>query len=313
MKSHKNVVLGSGPLGLAVVKDLYERNESVCLVNRSGYAPVPDSVEVVSADLYDSGRAFDVIKGSDTVYMCASPSYSGWEEKYPPLVRSVITGVQYANARLVFADNANLHGKVNGTIFEDTPINPLTRKSRIRARIAGELISAHAAGDLDVTIGRGSDFFGPNVKNSYLGERIFLPLLKGKTTHPIGIIDHPHTFTYINDFGKALVILGEHPETSGHLYHVPNSETQSTRTVLEMVFALAGMPVKIKPMDVWITRINSLFIPDINKIIERAGHFDHPFVVDGTLFSRTFGLSATLTESALRSTIEWYRDIPEFV
>jgi uncharacterized protein YbjT (DUF2867 family) len=39
-----HVVLGTGPLGLAVVRTLRERGEDVRAVNRSGDAPVTDDI-----------------------------------------------------------------------------------------------------------------------------------------------------------------------------------------------------------------------------------------------------------------------------
>ena len=46
-----HVVLGSGPLGLAVARHLAGRGERVRAVNRSGRADLPDDVEVIAADV----------------------------------------------------------------------------------------------------------------------------------------------------------------------------------------------------------------------------------------------------------------------
>ena len=52
-------------------------------------------------------------------------------------------------------------------------------------------------------IGRGSDFFGPGVLDSTLGERAIMPALQGKTAQLFGKLDIPHTYTFIEDFGKG--------------------------------------------------------------------------------------------------------------
>ncbi len=311
MKPCWNVVLGSGPLGLSVVHELVGKGEPVRLVNRTGKAPVPDTVEVVRADLSDSGRVYDVTYGAGIVYLCTAPRYTGWVEKFPALMRSIITGVQRSKARLVFGDNVSLYGKTHGLMTEDTPVNPTTKKGRVRAKIAGELLSAHTVGNLNVTIGRSADFFGPHVLESTMGEHIFLPLLKGKVVSPLGNIDLPHTFTYIRDFARALIVLGERPESNGCVYHVPNNETQSTRTVLEMAFRLAEMPVKIRLKKKWMLYLGGWCIPQAREAIEMMYQYEKPFIVDSSRFTQTFGLAATPLETALNDTIEWYRDKPE--
>lgn len=51
-----HVVLGTGPLGLAVVRALRGRDEQVRAVNRSGDAPVPDDVAAARTDLSKQDR-----------------------------------------------------------------------------------------------------------------------------------------------------------------------------------------------------------------------------------------------------------------
>jgi nucleoside-diphosphate-sugar epimerase len=55
--SEVNVVLGAGPLGLAIASQLADRGEPVRVVNRSGRADVPSRVDVVAADLADPEQA----------------------------------------------------------------------------------------------------------------------------------------------------------------------------------------------------------------------------------------------------------------
>ena len=67
-----------------------------------------------------------------------------------------------------------------------------------------------------MTAARGSDFFGPwGLPTAAMGERTFYPMLHGKAAGLVGNIDVPHTHTYVPDFGKALVVLGERPEADG--------------------------------------------------------------------------------------------------
>lgn len=52
-----HVVLGTGPLGLAVVRTLRDYGEQVRAVNRSGVASLPDVVTIARADLSENDQA----------------------------------------------------------------------------------------------------------------------------------------------------------------------------------------------------------------------------------------------------------------
>jgi nucleoside-diphosphate-sugar epimerase len=62
-----------------------------------------------------------------------------------------------------------------------------------------------------------------------VGDRVFARAITGKAAQVPGDPDVPHTVTYIEDFGRALVTLGEREEALGEVWHVPNSETVTMR------------------------------------------------------------------------------------
>jgi hypothetical protein len=59
-------------------------------------------------------------------------------------------------------DNVYMYGRANGRpLTEDRAADAHTRKGRIRARMARDLMAAHDAGRVRVTVGRASDFRAP--------------------------------------------------------------------------------------------------------------------------------------------------------
>lgn len=58
-----------------------------------------------------------------------------------------------------------------------------------------------------------------------MGSLFHVVLLKGKPAEVTGSLDLPHTYTYINDFGEVLAILGEQEDALGQAWHLPNAET----------------------------------------------------------------------------------------
>jgi nucleoside-diphosphate-sugar epimerase len=161
-------------------------------------------------------------------------------------------------------------------------------------------------------MGRGSDFFGPWVLDSAFGDRVFYPALAGKGANFGGKLDLPHTATTIEDFGRALVILGEREEALGRAWHVPNDRPQITqRQFAELVFAETGHPVKASAMGKTMMRIGGLFIPGAREMVEMMYEFEKPFVVDSSQFERTFGVKATPIAEAIKATVAWYRAHPQ--
>ena len=158
-----HVVLGAGPLGLAVARHLAARGDRVRAAVRGGRADVPEGVEVVGADLNVEADTKRACEGAAVVYHCANPPYAKWADLHPPLMDAVIEGAAAAGARLVFGDNLYAYGPVHGPLTEDLPYLASGPNGRTRAQIAETLLRAHESGRIRATIGRASDFFGPQV------------------------------------------------------------------------------------------------------------------------------------------------------
>lgn len=301
-----HVVFGSGPLGKAVVSALLARGKRVRVVNRSGKADLPAGVEQMAGDAYDPAFTARAAAGAAVIYQCAQPHYHEWVEKFPPLQRAILQGAAAAGAKAVIGDNLYMYGEVKGPIHEELPYAATTRKGKVRAAMASEALAMHADGRLKVTLGRGSDFFGPEALGSLVGDRVFDGLVSGKNAEAVGNIDAPHTYTYIKDFGEALAILGERPEADGQTWHVPNAETLTTRQFLQIAFEAAGKPVKINAMGRLMMMLGGLFIVEARESVEMMYEFEKPFVVDSSKFVRAFGDCATPLRPALAETVKWY-------
>ncbi|MFV2044832.1 MAG: NAD(P)H-binding protein [Anaerolineales bacterium] len=99
------VVLGTGPLGTAVIRDLADKGRRVRAVNRSGTAEVPGAVQVVAGDISDAGSARKICEGAQTIFLCAKPPYTAWPEMFPPIMNGAIDAAVATGAKLIYADN----------------------------------------------------------------------------------------------------------------------------------------------------------------------------------------------------------------
>lgn len=302
------VVLGTGPLGLAVARQLLAGGGRVRAVSRSGSRDLPVGVEVGTANLTETADVRRVCAGAEVVYHCASPPYHRWRELHPPLMAAIIEGAAAAEAKLIFGDNLYAYGPVEGPIVEDLPYRAPGPNGQTRAQIAGDLMAAHEQGRVRAAIGRGSDFFGPHARQSQVGERVFSRALAGKRAQLLGNPDAPHSVTYIEDFARALVTLGDRPEALGEVWHVPNDQAVGTRRFVEMVFEELGRPVRLQVTPHWAVAMVGLFNPMIRAVTEQLYQVERPWVVDSSKFERTFGWRATPLPEAVRATLAWFRE-----
>jgi nucleoside-diphosphate-sugar epimerase len=302
-----NVVLGTGPLGLAVIRHLAARGERVRAVSRSGGADVPAGVEVVAANVAEAAEVKRVCEGAAVVYHCANPPYAKWPDLHPPLMEAIIEGAAAAEARLVFGDNLYAYGPVDGPLTEAMPHRATGPNGRTRARIADSLLGAHEAGRIRGTIGRGSDFFGPHAHLSTVGDRVFARAVEGRPVQVLGNPDVPHTVTYIEDFARALVTLGQRDEALGQVWHVPNAETVTMRRFVQMVFEAVGRPPRLRAAPRWGIALAALFDPTLRAVKEQLYQSERAWVVDSTKFERAFGWRATPLPDAVAATVAWFQ------
>jgi nucleoside-diphosphate-sugar epimerase len=308
-----HVIFGTGPVGLAVMDELLAHGKRVRLVNRSGRASlstgeVPAQVEVMAGDATNTDFTTQICNGAAVVYQCSSPAYTEWVERFPPLQAGILEGAATAGAKLVSMENLYMYGSTGGKPLTETlPYAAHTRKGKVRAAMAEGLLDAHRQGKVRVVIGRASDFFGPRVKTSTLGERVFPAALAGKSVQLLGKPDLPHTFTYMPDVGKSLVVLGEREEALGQVWHIPSAATVTPRQFLQMVGETLGKPVKIQSIPKRLLQFVGLFDANLREVAEMVYQFEEPFVVDYSKFVHAFGNHATPLPEAIQATVTWWR------
>ena len=302
-----HVVFGTGPLGRSVMRALVAQGKPVRMVNRSGRADVPSGVEVVASDLYNPDNVRAVTRDAAVVYQTSQPGYTEWVAKFPPLISSILDGLRGSPARLVLGDNLYMIDNTHGApIMENAANNAVTRKGRVRALCADMAFTAHKAGFVKVAAVRASDFYGPYVLDSALGERTFPPLLAGKSVGVIGSADILHTHTFISDFGKAIALVGERDSAMGRAWHVPTTGPITTRAFLEQAAQIAGVPLKLSKITPLMLRALGLFVGTVREVIEMQYQFNQPYIVDASDFIREFGDISTPRETALKATLDWF-------
>ncbi len=301
-----HVVLGSGPAGTDVARELVRRGRAVRLVNRKGDGPGIEGVQRFAADVGTPEGARAAVEGGAVVYHCVNVAYHLQVEVMPGIQQTVLGAVEASGARLVVLDNIYPYGETGGEVMtEASPWRTTTRKGRMRAALDERYLAAHQEGRARVVLGRSADFVGPGVLNSTLGGAVFPGAVTGGEVLGLGNIDLPHSYTDIRDVAGGLVTLGEHPEADGRAWHLPTAPAVSTREIHTMIEKRVGRPLNVVVLEE--SRAFGAF--DEVFMAEYAEMFYQnlePSVFDSSAFERTFGTAATPLEDTVDATVTWY-------
>ncbi|BAL85772.1 putative NAD-dependent epimerase/dehydratase [Actinoplanes missouriensis 431] len=297
----QHVVVGSGPIGSKVASLLADQGESVRVVTRSGRGPEHPLIERVAADAADARRLTELTAGAEVLYNCANPKYTEWEKLWFPMNNAMLAAATAAGA--VYAITGNLYGygpQPGGRMTESTPLAATGRKGRIRNRMWQDALTS---GVRTVEV-RGSDYVGAGTAGVF--SAALLPAIqKGRAAWAPANVDLPHSFTYTGDMARALVTLARDNRSYGKGWHVPSPAPVTIRQMAARYCELTGQPqLKIHIVPRFVMRTAGLVVPIARELAEMDYQFYAPFVMDSSLTERTFGLTATDLDVALRETAD---------
>src|SRR3989442_15956661 len=152
-------ILGAGGvIANEVVKLLSARKQPFRLVARHA-RPLPGATEMISADISDKDQTIHAVAGSSIVHLLVGLKYDHklWTEMWPRIMANTIEACKRSGAKLIFFDNVYMYGKVSGTMTEETPFNPCSKKGEVRAKIATLLMNEWKDGALTAMIARAAD------------------------------------------------------------------------------------------------------------------------------------------------------------
>ncbi len=306
-----HVIFGTGALAKWTARELVKLGKPVRMVSYSGKADsrIPDSVEVVKGDAYDTKKNIEVTKNATAVYQCAQPPYHEWAEKFPPMQKAILDAVAANRAKFITGDNLYMYGDTNGQpISEDMPYQPHTKKGKIRGEMATAVMEAHRAGKVRAAIGRASNFFGPD--DTAVTSYAIRPALAGKAVNLLGRTDQPHTFSSVADFGKLLATLGTREEALGQVWFTPSPAPVTQAELVKLMEDELGHKVKLMAAGKMMLSMLGLFMPTLRESVEMLYEWDNPFIMDSSKAQKTFGLQPTSLKDTMCATIEWCKSTP---
>jgi nucleoside-diphosphate-sugar epimerase len=295
---------GGGAIGNELVKLLAAKKQPFRLVGRNPKA-TPGATETLAADLTDRDQAIRAAAGSSVVHLLVGLKYDHalWQEMWPRIMSNTIEACKRARAKLLFFDNVYMYGKVSGSMTEETPFNPCSKKGEVRAKIATTLINEWKSGALTAMIARSADFYGPSTRNGVPNLLVFEPFAKKQKASWLVNDSVPHSFTYTPDAAQSLVQLTERATAWNQTWHVPTApEPLTGKEFVTLVAREFGVPPKYRVLRRPVLRVAGWFDPLVAESYEMLYQSDSPYLFDSSKFAREFGFGGTPYADGIRVT-----------
>jgi nucleoside-diphosphate-sugar epimerase len=290
-------ILGAnGIIGQELSRHLPRYTSFIRQVSRNPQKVNP-SDELIKADLLNYAETEKAVAGSKVVYLMAGLKYDVkvWQQQWPVVMRNTIDACKKHKAKLVFFDNVYAYGLVKGTMNEETPYNPISKKGEVRAKIATMLMEEVKSGNLNAIIIRAADFYGPGAKLSLIQSAVTERLKAGKKAQWIGDPKKIHTFTYTPDAGRTVAQLGNAEEAYNQVWHALTSAEKITgEEFVRRAYQVMNQPDKgIQAMGKTGVRLVGLFVPVLREFVEMMYQFEEEYIFDSTKASTFLNEQAT--------------------
>ncbi len=293
---------------MELAKALKKYSSPIRLVSRNPVKVNQDD-QLFAADVMKTESLKKAVEGSSVVYICVgfAYSYQVWLRDWPPFMRNIIDACIENNSKLVFFDNMYMYDKNHlGAMDEQTPVNPPSKKGRIRAEIAQMLIDASEKRQLKTLIARSADFYGPSIqKTSLLTETVFKPLSKGKRAFWMGSARFKHSFTYTPDAGKATALLGNTDAAYNQIWHLPTASNPfSGAQWVEKIAAELGVKARYQATPKFMVSLLGLFDPVMREFPEMMYQYDRDYIFRSDKFENQFKIKPTPYLDGIREIVD---------
>ncbi|MCC6890985.1 MAG: NAD-dependent epimerase/dehydratase family protein [Hyphomicrobiales bacterium] len=299
MKGQILVLGAAGRLGFAAAEGFRDHGWSVKGLVRPGAAHrAPRGIDVIETG--DRAVAVKEARGTDIVLHALNAPYTGWTQHALPLAYSAIEAAEQSGATLMFPGNLYNYGAgMPPVLDESTPMQPTSRKGRLRAEIEWRLQEAADRGMRAIVL-RAGDFFGRG-RGSWFDLVLIKDLARNRVTYP-GPLDVVHEWAYLPDYIDALIRLAAIRdrfapyETFGFPGHAVTG-----RDFIGAIAKASGRALKVGHVNWWMMRtVGSLW--KMGRELSEISYLWHvPHRIDGAKLAAAIG---TVRQTPLATAIE---------
>lgn len=300
-------ILGAGgSIGRDLAKILRTYTDDIRLVGRNPTAVNPED-KLFSCDLSIKTQVSEAVQGSETAYLVAGLTYNTkiWQQQWPIIMKNVIEACKEHDTRLVFFDNIYMYDPSSvPNMTEESPVNPVSKKGEVRAKIAQMLMEEAKAGNIRALIARSADFYGPGITGSIIMNGVYENLMKGKKVNWFCSLKYRHSATFTPDAARATAILGNSKEAYGQVWHLPTAKDPPTgRQWIDAFAKEMNVKPKTQLASRTMVKILGLFNPIMKEFVEMLYQYDRDYVFDSSKSEKAFGQMPTSYAEGIKQVV----------
>jgi nucleoside-diphosphate-sugar epimerase len=265
----------------------------------------------LSTDITTADGAMRAVEDVEVAYMLVGLQYSTavWEATWPKMMQHVVNACAKTGTRLIFLDNIYMLSDASMPhMTESSPLEPSSKKGKIRAAVDQILLEAFGQGKLKACIARSADFYGYTAPNkSVLLDLVIRRMVHGKSPQWLYTIDKKHSFSYMPDIAEALFLLAGSDQSWGQVWNVPTAPAMTVSGIIDLMNHLLHKKLKPQVMGTAMTSVLGLFIPALAEMKELKYQIVQDYVLDSSKFEQAFSFRPTPMEDGLETTIDHVR------
>ena len=289
--AEKIVVFGYGAVGQAVTDVLLGNGKSVRVAQRQAPSMLPQGAEFAPCDVLDAEQTIAAAAGASQIVAAIGLPYRGalWRKQWPRIMTNLVGACDASGARMVFIDNLYMYGPQRQPLREDMALTRYGLKPRARAEATRIWMKACETGRAKVAALRASDFYGPGVALSVLGDAAIGALARGGRAALAVPPDLPHDFVYVPDLARAAATLLDAPDDAyGQAWHVPCAPIRTMRELLTLAAEALGRKLRMNVVPQPLVPVLGLFSPLFRELSEMQFQWNRSYHVDWSKFGARF-------------------------
>lgn len=300
-------ILGAGgAISPALAECLTNHHIPVRLVSRT--APASPFGTPFSADISTADGALKAIEGCEVAYLTVGLPYklSVWEQQWRPLMQQVVNACMQSGTKLIFIDNIYMVSDASiPHIKEESPMEPSSKKGKIRADVDRILLNGINTGKLQAIIARSADFYGhmPPFK-SLLLDMVITRMAKGKSPQWFYTVDRKHSFTYTPDMAEALYLMSTRPDSFNRIWNLPTAKAMKMSELIDITNRHLGTDMKPMVMSELLMKLVRLFVPPLMEMKELKYQMVQDYWLDSSAFESFFGFQPTSYDKGIGQVLQ---------
>ncbi len=285
-------ILGAnGIIGETLAKMLRsEYTKEIRLVGRNPKKIHPED-ELFKGDLLDPKHVISALEHTEIAYLTVGLPYRSdvWLRDWIIVMRNVIAACKKHRCKLVYFDNTYAYPQDTVVQSEETPMISQGKKGRGKKKAAELLLQAMAIKEIEASICRAPEFYGPGKTKSITNILVFDNLKNGKKPKVFLRDDVLRTLIYTVDAGKAMALIGNTPDAYGQTWHLPCDDDRLTyKGFIKEISKQLGRKVDYTVLNAFVLKIASWFDSNTKETRELLPRYRIDNIFDSSKFKKRF-------------------------